>query len=104
MIINPSKQHGTSRRAGRRNVEIGETHALRSQAIQARRSNFAAEGPDIAEAPVVCHQHDDIRSRRCMGVNHREHDRPRYCQQTFSPISHDTHLLLLTRQTLCQRP
>ena len=53
-------QHRPRGRAGAGDVEIRKTHTLGRERVDIGRRNFAAEGPDITEPPIIGKQDDDV--------------------------------------------
>ena len=57
-------QHRPRWRAGTGDMEIRKAHALGRERVNIGRRNFAAEGPDITEPPIISQQDDDVGALR----------------------------------------
>ena len=62
VIVNTGQQHGARRRANGGHMKVGELRAAFGQYVQVGRGDLAAVDPNIGIAPIVCHQHDDVRA------------------------------------------
>ncbi|MCY1172901.1 hypothetical protein D9M73_130450 [compost metagenome] len=64
VVADAGLQHRPGWRTRTRDVEIGETHAVRGERVDIGGVDLAAEAANIRIAPIVRHQQDDIRPRR----------------------------------------
>jgi len=74
-VMASCQQHRAGRSAdGGPSVEIGETHALRSETVECGRLDRAAVAADVLPAQVIGQEHNDIRSFGCRqaGARHQE--------------------------------
>ena len=60
MIIDAGEQHRASRRAGGRDVEVAEEHALCRQRVEVRCRDLTAERAEITPAHVIGDDHQHV--------------------------------------------
>ncbi len=64
VVVHPGQQHGAGRRTGGRYMKVGKAAALCGQGIEMRRSDFPAKRTNIAKAPIIGKENDDIGTLR----------------------------------------
>ena len=68
MIVDAGHQQGAGRRAGHLGVEAGETRTFRSQGVQIRRLDLAAECAEVTVPQIVGDDQKDVGAAALSGV------------------------------------
>ena len=80
VVVRAGEQLGPRHGAERRGVEVGQPQAAVGQLVQVRRADLAAERPQVREAEIVGHDHQEVRPpvrrRRVSVRRHQQGARP----------------------------